>query len=85
MGNDGFGWSMSLWPRRVAIEGQDRKYYPAGKLKLQLRFLGQSTKQRKPSDTRSDAEKFEAGLAKAIGARAAKRYIRRKNRKEAAP
>jgi hypothetical protein len=85
MGNDGSGWSMSVWPRRVVKEGQDRKYYRAGKLKLQQRFLGQSTKQRKPSDTRSDAEKLEAGLTKAIGARAAKRYIRRKKRKEAAP
>ena len=76
MGNDGSGWSMSVWPRRVRREGQDGTTfdpikYPSTRLV------------RRPPRVKRDAEKFEAGLTKAMGAKAAKAYLKGKRPKRA--
>jgi hypothetical protein len=80
-GNDGTGWSMSIWPRRPP-DGQDRKHYPHGTLQIARR-----TRQRTPKaaalDDRTDEQKLEDGLTKMMKSRAkAKAYIARKKRKE---
>jgi hypothetical protein len=65
MGNDGSGWSMSVWPRHVDRIGQDSKVpkkVSVGK---------------KPPIIKRDSAKFEAALIVAVGHKAAKKYTRR--------
>jgi len=80
-GGSGIGWSMSVWPRWPAVEGQDQKYFPHGSLKSSKKRR-HKTKTAGP-DKRTDAQKLEDGLTKMMGSRAkAQAYIRRNHRKE---
>ena len=75
-GNDGSGWSMSVWPRYVDRTGQDdpepREVRPARTFRM---------KNKEPVEL--DEQKFEAALSAAIGPKAAKAYIRRERRRRA--
>jgi len=75
MGNDGSGWSMSVWPRRINRGGQD-KPGPTPSTVYVKRNRGPH---RRPKVKRDD-KKFEAGLIKAMGIEAAKAYMDRKRR-----
>jgi hypothetical protein len=68
-GGSGPGWSMSVWPRYMSREGQDPKSPRISK-----------PKKRAARGVKSDPEKFEAALTKAVGEKAAKKYIRRLER-----
>jgi hypothetical protein len=71
---------MPVWPRPPA-DGQDQKHFPYGTLKVpERREPERREPERRPFKT--DREKFEDGLTAAIGAKAAKTYIRRKQRRE---
>jgi len=73
-GNDGSGWSMSVWPpRRIDRTGQDSpsptKDYP----------VEDNKKRPQPA---LDEEKFRVALTKRIGQKQADAYIRRQKRKK---
>lgn len=64
MGNDGSGWSMTVWPRHVDREGQDAKIVKRRKHKKRR--------------VKRDPAKFRAALTVSVGAEEANDYIQRK-------
>ncbi len=74
-----FGHANAGQQRRPADE-QDQNYYPLGTMKACERNKPRPKKKKR--DKRTNAEKFKAGLAAAIGEKAAEAYIGRKQRRE---
>ena len=81
MGNDGSGWSMSVWPRNTKRVGDD--YDGAkGKKVVKARTSTKPARARNVAPKKKrDPEKFARALAEAIGPKAARRYINRYSRK----
>jgi hypothetical protein len=82
-GNDGSGWSMSVWPRRRNTEGQDKdviRVLPHGRQKKPIKVTARppkrskKKKQSKPAHVLSAAER--EGRAAAIQARAGARMAK---------
>lgn len=78
MGNDGSGWSMSLWPRHIDRTGQDKP----GPTPSTVYMKRKKKKTHGQPKVRRDDKKFEAALIEAIGPKAAKRYMARKRREK---
>jgi len=87
MGNDGTGWSNTIYPRYTPRDGQDdphpnKKPFQKGKRKPKTKMSAFRIIFDKPSaaGVRSDPEKFAASLERAIGKKAARQYLRRQQK-----
>lgn len=92
MGNDGSGWSMSVWPRYVNRDGQDSNKTQKKKRGISSgRIIINQSKVRSEPSIAKDGSKlipkrklnpdaFEKALIAAIGVKAAKVYIGKKKR-----
>lgn len=78
---------MSVWPRRIDRSGQDKPgptpstVYIKRRKKKNLQQAPEAGAM-KDKPVKRDDQKFEAALTKAIGVKAAKRYMARKRRRD---